>query len=330
MSRRRRNSGGHSRAQRLRGALAAGRLGDMPVASRYGVEQRTVAGWRGEFRVPAAGSVPPSRLRRVLRTARSVRRRGRCAADTAEQREHEATAAKFAQHYDYDLRRRVAKDPNAGALALSRVASTEIGYGLHPRKVHTRRVAVVPEAPGAGYRTERWVEDLRSLVAHNPAVSMQLLHRLAEAEDADVVAAVASSPYAPPPLLRTLASHPDSSPRAAAAANPRTPSGLLSRLSRDPVDAVRGAVLTHPDCPLEVTGRLAVDGPGWVRRRALRMARCPPDALAAAAADLDWSIRDIVVHHPNAPASALEQIASVGGWLQRRRARRRLHREQHS
>lgn len=324
---RRRSKRRVSRQERQRAAVAAGRDGDAAVARRLGMHPATVARWRGRFGVPAAGAVPAEQLGATLRAARAAGPR-RPSETASMDEQHAKGALREAGSYDYDRRRVVASDPNAGPEALTSVA---LGSGWDgPRKVHRRKQALVPEAPGAGYRIVETVEDLRIAVAHNPSAGDVLLRQLADADESDVVAAVASGPYTSPSLLRRLSAYPSVRVRAEAAANRRTPPAMLDRLVHDRAPWVRRAVLSHPDCPTRHVQRLAADSDTGVGNAALRADNCPPTALTAAVADANWERQTIICEHANTSADALRILAVEAGWINRQRARRRLRRGVHT
>lgn len=331
MARRPRQPKRHRPPARRRAAAAAVRDGDSAVAARHGVAAETVARWRAEFGLPAAGTVPADELDAVLRKARARGRlRRRAAADTGYLRRADRTSAELAGHWDYDIRRRVARNPDSSLEALHKI-SEDASYGRSPRTTHRSERLRHPQAPALGTEVTDTLEDLRWYVAANPAASFALLRRLAQSEHADVVAAVAASVNTPAALLRQLAAHPEPRARAAAAANPMTPEPLLDRLIGDPDPSTRAAVLRHPRCGARRVGRLAADPDTYVASAALRHHDCPPETLTAAAAAAEGRYRtrwETITDHPNSPPEALqavtEQASGMLYWPERRRARRRL------
>lgn len=87
---------------------------------------------------------------------------------------------------------------------------------------------------------ERFPE-MRSWVAHNKAVPLEVLSVLSGDSEVDVRAAVADKRKLSVELFRRLAADPDDGVRTRVAYNRKTPVDLLRALVNDPADLVRDA-----------------------------------------------------------------------------------------
>ena len=84
--------------------------------------------------------------------------------------------------------------------------------------------------------------DMRTWVAHNKTVPLQILGLLARDEDTRVRYSVAMKRKLSQELFELLSRDPDEAVRACIARNKKAPSEILDRLSRDPSRLVREAV----------------------------------------------------------------------------------------
>ena len=113
------------------------------------------------------------------------------------------------------------------------------------------RTSRVPEAYRRAANDEAamsvWIEvierypRMRSWVAHNKTVPLEVLALLVSDPDPDVRSAVADKRKLTVELFRRLASDPDEAVRARVAYNTKAPSELLETMAADPAELVRDA-----------------------------------------------------------------------------------------
>lgn len=95
--------------------------------------------------------------------------------------------------------------------------------------------------------TEVWIDvirrfpNMRSWVAHNKSVPLEILDRLSVDQSPDVRSVVADRRKLTPELFQRLATDPDESVRARIAYNKKVPLDVLEKLISDPAALVREA-----------------------------------------------------------------------------------------
>ncbi|MGW8761565.1 hypothetical protein ACWGN5_03595 [Streptomyces sp. NPDC055815] len=156
---------------------------------------------------------------------------------------------------------------------------------------------------------EHPADDVRAVVAANPAVPEPLLRTLAADPAPDVRRAVAANPAVPLDLLITVATHerlPDEpAPRVESATETE-----LHALATSRVAQVRALVAHRTELSAALVEQLVTDpDPGVARRIAAHPARTPKQ-LAALVERHGPPVYTAAVRHPGCPAALLHHIAS--------------------
>jgi hypothetical protein len=103
------------------------------------------------------------------------------------------------------------------------------------------------------------------ILAHNPALPLNLLEKLASNSDDEIRASIAHNPVVPLVIIKELANDDHELVRMSVADNPWTPVATLEKLAEDEDEDVREAVAKNPRKPLNSGGGFGEFGRG--RRR---------------------------------------------------------------
>ncbi|MEV4140805.1 hypothetical protein AB0J72_52645 [Dactylosporangium sp. NPDC049742] len=207
----------------------------------------------------------------------------------------------------------------------------------------TRVVAALLDATGAppewahahATSPDPWIRQLLASAAHTPA---EVVARLADDPDMDVVAEAALSPAMTAALAERLARHPHDQVRQAlahneatpcevlaslaqdgsdtvvqgeTAANRSTPAPALAHLARHPDHWVRWAVAARPDLPQDEYARLATDPVPFVRYAIAANPAVDVATLRSMATDPAHGVQQCLMHNPNVPLDILTGLAAT-------------------
>jgi predicted DNA-binding WGR domain protein len=148
--------------------------------------------------------------------------------------------------------------------------------------------------------------DVRVAAVKNPLIPQDLLYQLSE--DGDLVNAVAQNSNCPSPLLEKLSKAKDDELRCNIAANPNCPITLLKKWAKLKDESIRGAVAINPSTPVEILELLASDKDVSVRAGLAGNPACPLALLVRLSEDAESNVRRYVAVSDQCPAEILARL----------------------
>jgi len=223
----------------------------------------------------------------------------------------------LANDADGEVRTAVASNPSTPAPILEALANdTELVSDIEGLEVTVQQcVAWNPSTPLETLLQLLALQDCRSAVASNPAISVETMSELALDPDADIRAALASNPKCPPIILTALSHDESETVRKAALAivNPSMPEGaplasLIDQAKAADYDLARDLVFLDP-CPSEVLMALAHHHDSDIRCVVATDAQLTPEVATFLAGDEEEVVRVELASNTTCPRSVLEQLA---------------------
>lgn len=148
--------------------------------------------------------------------------------------------------------------------------------------------------------------DVRVAAVKNPLIPQDLLYQLSE--DGDLVNAVAQNPKCPTPLLEKLSKATDEELRCSIAANPNCPVTLLKKWAKLKDESIRGSVAINPSTPVEILELLASDEEASVRAGLASNPACPIALLVQLSEDAESDVRRYVAASDQCPAEVFARL----------------------
>lgn len=148
--------------------------------------------------------------------------------------------------------------------------------------------------------------DVRVAAVKNPLIPQDLLYQLSE--DGDLVNAVAQNPKCPTPLLEKLSKAKDEELRCNIAANPNCPVTLLKKWAKLKDEGIRGSVAINPSTPVEILELLASDEEASVRAGLAGNPACPIALLVQLSEDAESDVRRYVAASDQCPAEVFARL----------------------
>jgi hypothetical protein len=255
----------------------------------------------------------PQNLRNLARSADSIIRR--------EVASNPATSAEelelLANDSDGEVRTAVASNPSTPAPVLTALANdTELVSNIEGSETTVQQcVAWNPSTPAETLLQLLAVQDCRTAVASNPAISVETISELALDPDADVRAALASNPKYRTMLLTTL-SQDEGEPMREAALTVTNPgaleesplASLIAQAASADYDLARDLVFLDP-CSSEVLMALAQHHDSDIRCVVAKDGQLTPDVATLLASDEEEVVRVELASNTTCPRSVLEMLA---------------------
>ncbi len=148
--------------------------------------------------------------------------------------------------------------------------------------------------------------DVRVAAVKNPLIPQDLLYQLSE--DGDLVNAVAQNPKCPTQLLEKLSKARDEELRCNIAANPNCPVTLLKKWAKLKDESIRGSVAINPSTPVEILELLASDEEASVRAALAGNPACPIELLVQLSEDAESDVRRYVAASDKCPAEVFASL----------------------
>ena len=215
--------------------------------------------------------------------------------------------------------------PNISEKLLDQIASLYFSIGLigwvasHPKTPGSTLEHILNSHSSHSVEEDDYVPDpwsgavpawkIRASAAANPAMTADLLARLAGDPCLGVRAAAAANSSTAVAELAKLAGDGRREVRAAAATNSKLPEALLEKLASDRCEGVRAAAAANPEMPQELLSQLAFDIHPRVRWMLTVREHTPDAVLDMLASDPDFPVRLFLARHPSAPRDALVRLA---------------------
>lgn len=150
---------------------------------------------------------------------------------------------------------------------------------------------------------------VRRQVASHPALTAEILEKLAIRGDDDVRCAVADHVNTSAFTIATLAKSQYSvAVRCAAIRHPRIAPEILSTIATDPHKEVRRSVAANPRTPLQTLQLLAAHEDSETKALVAGNPATTPEMLRVFAQSRYRPVRVIVAQHPNTPADVIEML----------------------
>ncbi len=224
---------------------------------------------------------------------------------------------KLAKDSDRDVREAVAGHPDTPSESLEQL----LADSNEAVRFKAQNNANAPQATvGLLHRLEQRDPNLRdlarlpawmnALVAAHPNAPEDLLERLAQEDDINVVCAVATNPTTPQRMLERLCAHGQSEVLMAVGRNPRLSVAGSKKLIASHDQNLREVVAMHPNLSQELLEQLGKDTHWEVRRAVAQHPRCPTHLLERLSADseTDVALGAVLHHHANSACA----VAALG------------------
>lgn len=152
------------------------------------------------------------------------------------------------------------------------------------------------------------VADDRLALASSEQTDPNVLRRLAEVEDEEVLIAVAQNKSTPMDVLEKMSLRAELSIKTAVAANPAIDNALMEQFVTSDDWHLRRAVASNPAIDVTLLQRLLQDPRAEVRQAVARSQQANATMLRELAGDPVWEVRMAVAKNPNAPADVLRDF----------------------